>query len=466
MSVSPRRIAVAALLAAVPAAAIGYAVLPSDAATVPAAGTTYQLAVTKSGLCLDASGVLLQQNTCTASDAYTLVSAGSAVYQLKNTASGLCVDVPNGSTTSGKPLQETTCDAKASHDLWKLAASGAGTYQVINVNSGLCVTDQAASTATGASIIQETCSANTNKQVAFVVKNASYTVAADGTGKYKTVQAAIDAVATGNKSRVTITIKPGTYREIVTVPATKPFVTLQGGGDSADDVVIVNNRGAATYGTFYTPTVYVYGADFTAANLTVSNDFDETGLTTGTQAVALRVDGVRAQFNAVRLLGDQDTLLVNDGARAYFAGAYIEGTVDFIFGGGTAVFNACKIYEKRTAGGPITAASTPAAQTYGFLFYKSTVTGKTNSTTQLGRPWRADGQVVFRETSLSATLATAQPWIDMSGNTWQKARFFEYANTGAGATTNGNRPQLSAAQAASYTPQKYLAGTDGWNPVG
>ncbi|MEU4245104.1 pectin esterase, partial [Actinoplanes sp. NPDC026619] len=75
-------------------------------------------------------------------------------------------------------------------------------------------------------------------------------------------------------------------------------------------------------------------------------------------------------------------------------------------------------------------------------------------------------QVLFRESSLSATIATAQPWIDMSGNVWQNARFFEYKNTGSGATTNSNRPQMSDSTAANYTPQKYLAGSDGWNPIG
>jgi hypothetical protein len=30
--------------------------------------------------------------------------------------------------------------------------------------------------------------------------------------------------------------------------------------------------------------------------------------------------------------------------------------------------------------------------------------------------------------------------------------------------TNGDRPHLTDAQAASYTPQKYPAGSDGWNP--
>ncbi len=53
----------------------------------------------------------------------------------------------------------------------------------------------------------------------------------------------------------------------------------------------------------------------------------------------------------------------------------------------------------------------------------------------------------------------------MSGNTWQKARFFEYRNTGAGATANSNRPQLSDSQAAEYTPARYLAGSDQWNPI-
>jgi len=35
----------------------------------------------------------------------------------------------------------------------------------------------------------------------------------------------------------------------------------------------------------------------------------------------------------------------------------------------------------------------------------------------------------------------------------------------AGATSNSNRHQLTDAQAGTYTPQKYLAGSDGWNPI-
>ncbi|MEV6707154.1 pectinesterase family protein [Micromonospora wenchangensis] len=298
------------------------------------------------------------------------------------------------------------------------------------------------------------------------------TVASDGTGRYRTVQAAIDAVPANSSSRTTITIKPGTYREVVRVASNKTNVTLRGLGSAPSNVVLVYNNSAGTrkpdgttYGTFNSASMFVDGADFVAENLTIANDFVENTSGVDQQAVALHLNADRAVLRNVRLLGDQDTFLVNDKTRAYVVGSYVEGTVDFIFGGGTIVIDGSSIYEKRSTGGPITAARTPASKTYGMLIYRSTITGATNNTTQLGRPWGPDAQVLYRESTLSATMKTAQPWIDMSGNVWQNARFREYRNTGPGAGTNGNRPQLSDAQAATYTPQRYLAGSDGWNPM-
>ncbi|WP_405455353.1 pectinesterase family protein [Streptomyces sp. NBC_00101] len=453
---------------------VGGVVSPAVAAALPAVGGVYQLVVTKSGKCVDVpaaskeNGALLQQWGCTAGadwQEFRLESAGSGSYRLVNVHSGKCVDVPGFSTVSGTRLQQYSC-AGQTNQAWTLVPSGSGTFQIVNVNSGLCVSDEGASTASGAGIIQETCTANSNKQWAFKpVSTARNTVAADGTGTYTTVQAAVDAVGTGNASRVVITIKPGTYRQTVNIPATKPYITLQGTGDSPDDVVIVGNRNAGTYGTSGSATVVALGHDFTATNLTMSNDFDENTSDTGDQALALYLDADRAQLDGVRLLGDQDTFLVNNNARVYVWNSYVEGTVDFVYGGGVAVFHSSRIHEKRTTGGPITAASTPAERAYGFLFYKSTVTSTVNNTTQLGRPWRQGAQVLYRECTLSAAVATAQPWTDMSTSTWQNARFREYRNSGAGATVNANRPQLTDAQAAAFTPQKYLAGTDGWNPV-
>ena len=214
-------------------------------------------------------------------------------------------------------------------------------------------------------------------------------------------------------------------------------------------MVIVNNRSnAGGYGTFGSATVTVAAKEFIASNLTFANDYG-----TGSQAVAINMNGDKGVYRNVRFLGNQDTLLANT-QRQYIVNSYVEGTVDFIFGDATAVFNATSIYEKRSTGGPLTAARTPAGNTYGFLIYKCTITGATTGTTQLGRPWGPAAQVLFRESSLSATIATAQPWIDMSGNAWPNARFSEYKNTGSGASVEQqpsaderlDRGQLHAAE--------------------
>jgi len=369
----------------------------------------------------------------------------------------MCLDVYQKLTAPGTKVDIWSCNGGANQQ-WRVNADGT----VIGVQSGLCLDATGKGTAAGTPMELWTCNGGSNQKWTLTNTSGTPTVASDGTGKYRTVQAAVDAVPAGNTTPVTITVKPGTYREIVTIPSAKPYITLEGLGSSASSTVIVDNHSnAGGYGTAGSATVFVEGHDFTAKNLAISNDYG-----VGSQAVAANVTAQRAVFKGVRFLGDQDTLLVNDGARAYFVSSYIEGTVDFIFGGGTAVFNACDIYEKRTSGGPITAARTPATQAYGFLIYKSTVTGATNNTTQLGRPWGQDAQVLYREDTFSATIATAQPWINMSGNVWYGARFGEYKNTGPGATVNANRPQMSDTQAANYTPQDYLAGSDGWNPMG
>ncbi|MGJ6964141.1 pectinesterase family protein [Streptosporangium sp. G11] len=472
--------AAAALVVASAVVAVAW---PSQAAVAPVAGGVYTLASGSSGKCVDVAGAsadngaLLVQVACdaAAADQQWRVVARSGGFNLVNAGSGRCVDVPNSSTVSGTQLQQWGCgDGSKPQQQWTFTASSAasGKYLVRSVVSGLCVSNRDGSTAGNNPVVEESCSDVARMQWTFnqlsgptpTPTTGTPTVASDGTGRYRTVQAAIDAVPSNNGSRVVITIKPGSYREIVNV--NKPYVTLQGLGSSPSNTLIVNNRSAYTSGTSGSYTALISARDVTADNLTFSNDLDESTIPSGHQAVALRLDGDRTTLTNVRVLGDQDTLLVNDSARAYVKNSYVEGTVDFIFGGGTIVFHSCDIYEKRSSGGPITAASTAAGKTYGYLFYRSRVTGAAANNTSLGRPWRPDAQVLYQESTLSATIATSQPWTNMSSNTWQNARFLEYRNTGAGATVNSNRPQLSDSQAANYTPQRYLAGSDGWNPAG
>ncbi|MGY5107104.1 pectinesterase family protein, partial [Streptomyces sp. 900105245] len=122
------------------------------------------------------------------------------------------------------------------------------------------------------------------------------TVAADGSGQYKSVQAAVDAVPANNTARVDIKVAPGTYRGTVNIPANKPHITVVGTGSSRKSTLLVEGHAAgskkpdgSTYGTSGSATVTVLAADTQLRNLSVSNDYDESKDTSiAAQAVALR----------------------------------------------------------------------------------------------------------------------------------------------------------------------------------
>jgi pectinesterase len=151
---------------------------------------------------------------------------------------------------------------------------------------------------------------------------------------FATVQAAVDAVPAGLTRRTVIRIKPGTYREALRIPADKPRISFIGLGEKAEDVVLVHNNASGTprpdgtgpFGTGGSASVRVEGPDFTAENLTFSNDFDEAANQDikNRQAVALFLTGDRAVLRNVRCLGNQDTLLVDSPARAVQSRSYFK----------------------------------------------------------------------------------------------------------------------------------------------
>jgi pectin methylesterase-like acyl-CoA thioesterase len=313
------------------------------------------------------------------------------------------------------------------------------------------------------------------------------TVAADGSGNYRTVQAAIDAAPANSSSVYTVNIKAGTYRGTVSIPSNKPYISLVGTGSAATAVVLVEGHASgltksdgSTYGTAGSATVTIAAANTTVSNLTMSNDFNEAAYNlSAEQAVAVNTSGDRVQFSNVRILGNQDTLLVNTSGtavrRLYVRNSYVEGDVDFIFGGGTMVFQNGEVRSltrgSSSNNGYITAAATNINNKFGYLFWGTHLTSNAPAkTVYLGRPWHPGGdvnaiaQVLYRGVIMDAHIRD-DPWTDMSGFSWRNARFTEYSSTGAGAVVNSNRPQMSASTAAQYTPTAYLAGSDGWNPI-
>ncbi|MEN3359881.1 MAG: hypothetical protein V7637_3863 [Mycobacteriales bacterium] len=314
-------------------------------------------------------------------------------------------------------------------------------------------------------------------------------VAADGSGDVASVQAAVDAVPSGNTVPTTILIKRGVYRGLVTIPADKPNLTLLGATGNPRDVVITFDNASGTlkpdgtpFGTSGSATVVIAANDTTARDITFENAFDEAAHPeiANKQAVAVRTTGDRLVFEHDRFLANQDTLYVNSpsttvGSRQYYLRCEIAGDVDFIFGRGTAVFDRTLIRALSRGStdnnGYVTAASTPIANQFGFLITHSRIVSDAPPQSfHLGRPWHPSGdvtaiaQVLIRDTWLPTAIKDS-PWTDFSGFSWREARLAEYRNLGPGAAVTADRPQLDGATAAGFTARDYLAGTDGWNPI-
>jgi pectinesterase len=290
-------------------------------------------------------------------------------------------------------------------------------------------------------------------------------VAKDGTGQFKSVQAALNAVPEDNKKPVTIYIKKGIYKEVIIVDATKSFIKLIGEDKEQTILTYDNHAGTRlangdTLNTWTCASFFVYGNDFSAENITFENN---AGFTAG-QAVALRIEGNRASFKNCRMVGFQDVLFLSgSGVKHYFRDCYIEGTTDFIFGAATAVFKNCHIHSKKNS--HVTAASTNSIIPYGFVFFDCKLTADSDiNKVSLGRPWTPTASVTY-----------VNCWMDKhilpdGWNNWKNpaneatARYAEYNSAGPGANAALRvkwAKQLTEEEVKKITLQNIL-GT--WDP--
>ena len=293
-----------------------------------------------------------------------------------------------------------------------------------------------------------------------------FVVAKDGSGNFKTVQEAINAVPDFRKKETRILIKKGLYKEKLVLAECKTLITFV--GESLDSTIITyddynqkKNIFGEDKGTSGSSGFYIYGPDFSAENITFQNTAGPVG-----QAVAVFVAGDRAKFKNCRFLGFQDTLYTyGHDSRQYYNHCYIEGTVDFIFGSSTAVFDSCTIYGKRS--GYYTAASTPEGKKFGYVFLHSNITGSAAADSfLLGRPWRPFAKTVFLYCKLDKQVK-AEGWSNWSNPANEKTAYYaEYKNSGQGAGTNKRvswSHQLTDEEAKAYTVKNIFGD---WDPSG
>ena len=267
-------------------------------------------------------------------------------------------------------------------------------------------------------------------------------VARDGTGEYRTIQEAVEAVRPFMDYTVTIYIKNGIYKEKLVIPSWVKNVQLV--GESAEKTIITydDHANINKMGTFRTYTVKVEGNDITFKDLTIENNAAPLG-----QAVALHTEGDRLMFVNCRFLGNQDTIYTGtEGARLLFTN--------------------CELHSKRDS--YITAASTPQSEEFGYVFKNCKLTAAPGvKKVYLGRPWRPYAATVFINCEFGNHIRP-EGWHNWRNpENEQTARYAEFGNTGAGADTSGRvawAKQLTNKEAMKYTPQNIFKESSNWYP--
>ncbi|OYX83406.1 MAG: pectate lyase [Flavobacteriales bacterium 32-34-25] len=282
-------------------------------------------------------------------------------------------------------------------------------------------------------------------------------VALDGSGDYTSIQDAIYNSPSFPYKRVFITVKNGIYHEKVRVPEWNTKISLIGESKertiiSYDDYFGKINLGRNS--TFFTPTVSVEANDFVASNLTIQNTAGPVG-----QAVALSVAANRVVVSNCIISGNQDTVYTSgEGFKQYFKDCFIEGTVDFVFGSATAVFDNCTIHAKSDS--YLTAASTTEEAKYGFVFMNCKLTANEKVTqVYLGRPWRIHAKTVFLNCEMGSHIRK-EGWNNWSKTDAEKASFYaEYNCSGPGFQPQNRvvwSHQLKKSEAKEYALENIL----------
>ena len=289
-------------------------------------------------------------------------------------------------------------------------------------------------------------------------------VSRDGTGEFRTIDEAIEVCRAFMDYTKVIYVKKGVYKEKLIIPSWLTNITIC--GEDRDNTIItwddhanikmpvggLDSEAAVKgkpMGTFRTYTLKVQGSYITLKDITIENNAAKLG-----QAVTLHTEGDHILIQNCRLLGNQDTVYTGvGGTRVAFYDCYIEGTTDFIFGPSIAWFQNCEIHSK--ANSYITAASTPAGQKYGYVFYKCRLTAdKDVDKVYLGRPWRPFAATIFMDCELGKHIRP-EGWHNWNNaKNEETARYAEYGNKGEGASTKNRvkwSKQLSKKEAAKVT---------------
>ena len=311
-----------------------------------------------------------------------------------------------------------------------------------------------------------------------------------------TIQAAINCIPslaerTPANGRVAILLNPGVYTEQLVVNKSKislvglaPFVpySYSPHGYCTSAVQLASHLQNEAV-------LNITANDFILANVTSYDDANKYQI--GKNFALYVYSGDRTAVYFSSLFGAQDTVYTGAG-RAYFYGSTINGTTDFNYGQGAAVYDNCtivgepgEIYKGESF---LTAASganqsshnstgptpnTPEARPSAYLIKNSRLPAVPNAKpTYLGRPWGKGASVFYDNVWMDKHIAASgwYPWwtgCNRTVTTCADVFFAEFNSTGPGAAVDGGgrvqwSRQLTAKEAEQWTTERVL---QGWRPA-
>lgn len=246
-------------------------------------------------------------------------------------------------------------------------------------------------------------------------------------------------------------------------------------GQSMDGVLIVNHPLAS--GMNNAETLVLKADNVYMQDLSIRCDVSYPNSIAHGVGIAVQVQGDKSIFQHVSLQGNQDTYYSNGAAtqRGWFADGRIEGTVDYICGGGDIWFDSVLLYNNaRKNDDVIIAPATEPATRYGYVFRNCTIDGVSSQAGRwhLARGWKHSPAGTWLNTTCRIE-PSKQGYTHM--NAGLRVRFHEFnTHTENGTVITGhNLDGLSYAadsdpiyldNAGVYTYDNVIKGTDNWDP--
>lgn len=326
-------------------------------------------------------------------------------------------------------------------------------------------------------------------------------VAKDGSGNFTTVQSAINAVPENLNTPWLIFIKNGSYEEQVIIPKSRPYIRLIGQDKERTIIHLKLNVGGKPDSktkdlTFWMHSVHnpqsdvsqfegavvnINASDFYSENISYVNDWG-VDAQNGPQALALKTKADRIAFNNCKFRSFQDTWMTTtiDSDRHYAKNCWIEGAVDYFYGGGDALIEECTFYNVRS--GSVIVAPCHESAKYGYVFRNCVIDGNESASDgklKLGRPWHNSPKAVYINTLVKIPL-DPEGWTNMGTIPGLFAEYNSvdtnglpldlsrrktiYEARGKEKKQGSCRATINSDEAAQYTYENIIKKNDGWNP--